>query len=152
MHECAVELLQAKLVARIESLRAARVEQDAAEHAPTETAEPAEAEAETTPEETAAEPTASAAEPDAKAEEKKPRGKGVGRPARELILAHPDKSYREIAEMVRAAIPDSNPTEHSVRWYASDMRKGIAGTKRVKAKTAAPAEAVVEAGDSAKAD
>jgi hypothetical protein len=51
-----------------------------------------------------------AAEAEAEAEEKKPRGKGVGKMARDLILAHPDKSYREIAEMVKAAIPDSNPS------------------------------------------
>ena len=44
---------------------------------------------------TEAEPTASTAEPASPTEEKKPRGKGVGRLAREFILAHPDKTYRQ---------------------------------------------------------
>ena len=142
---------KAKLIERIKGLLAARSERtDTAAAVVAEATEPTAAATEDAAPTADAESSATAAEVTAPTEPKKPRGMGVGKMARELILAHPDKSYREISEMVRAAIPGSNTTEHSVRWYANDMRKkGVAGTSRAKAKKEKPSEAAVEAADTA---
>ena len=62
---------------------------------------------------------------------KQARGLGVGKLARELILAHPDWTYGQIAEEVNRRIEGAKATEKSVRWYSNAMRReGIEGTRR----------------------
>ncbi|MFN3627143.1 MAG: DUF2786 domain-containing protein [Parvibaculum sp.] len=51
------------------------------------------------------------------------RGRGIGRLAEQLIVEHPDWTYRRIAEEVNARIEGATASEKSVRWYASKMRK-----------------------------
>ena len=51
------------------------------------------------------------------------RGKGIGRLAERLIVAHPDWAYRRIAEEVNARIEGARASEKSVRWYASRMHR-----------------------------
>ncbi len=51
------------------------------------------------------------------------RGRGIGRLAEQLIVEHPDWTYRCIAEEVNRRIEGATTSEKSVRWYASKMRK-----------------------------
>lgn len=51
------------------------------------------------------------------------RGRGIGKLAKELIVAHPDWTYRQIAEEVNARIKGATASEKSVSWYSSQMRK-----------------------------
>ena len=51
------------------------------------------------------------------------RGRGIGKLAEQLIVGHPDWTYRRIAEEVNARIDGATASEKSVRWYASRMRK-----------------------------
>lgn len=51
------------------------------------------------------------------------RGSGIGRLAEQLIVEHPDWTYRRIAEEVNGRIAGASASEKSVRWYASKMRK-----------------------------
>lgn len=57
------------------------------------------------------------------------RGRGIGKFAEQMIVEHPDWTYRRIAEEVNARIEGAKASEKSVRWYASRMRKS-AGTVR----------------------
>lgn len=52
------------------------------------------------------------------------RGRGIGKLAEQLIVEHPDWTYRRIAEEVNAQIEGARASEKSVRWYASRMRRG----------------------------
>lgn len=64
------------------------------------------------------------------------RGRGIGKLADQLIVEHPDWTYRRIAEEVNGRIDGAAASEKSVRWYASRMRKrGIEGTSRPRRKT-----------------
>lgn len=51
------------------------------------------------------------------------RGRGIGRLAEQLIVEHPDWTYRRIAEEVNGRIGGAKATNKSVRWYASRIRK-----------------------------
>ncbi|WP_373043996.1 hypothetical protein [Vulgatibacter sp.] len=55
--------------------------------------------------------------------EPKPKGIGVGARAKELILARPELSFQQIADLVREELPAAKITANSARWYAMDMRK-----------------------------
>lgn len=57
------------------------------------------------------------------ASSKKPRGLGVGRLARELLLHAEGYPHAVIAAMVNAMVDGAHATDKSVRWYANDMRK-----------------------------
>lgn len=50
------------------------------------------------------------------------RGRGIGKLAEQLIVEHPDWTYRRIAEEVNSRIEGAKASEKSVRWYASRMR------------------------------
>lgn len=69
-----------------------------------------------------AEPKAEAAE-SPEATEKKPRGLGVGRLARELLLYETGYPHAVIADVINDRIPGARATAKSVRWYANAMRK-----------------------------
>jgi len=59
------------------------------------------------------------------------RGRGIGKLAEQLIVEHPDWTYRRIAEEVNGRIDGAKASEKSVRWYASKMRKkGVEGANR----------------------
>lgn len=49
--------------------------------------------------------------------------KTIGDFARELIVAHPDKSNQEIADMVREEFKDAKTQDNSIAWYRSQMKK-----------------------------
>ena len=49
----------------------------------------------------------------------------------ELIVEHPDWTYRRVAEEVNARIEGAHASEKSVRWYASRMRKTGSATKAI---------------------
>jgi hypothetical protein len=51
------------------------------------------------------------------------RGRGIGKLAEQLIVEHPDWTYRRIAEEVNARVEGAEASEKSVRWYASNMRR-----------------------------
>lgn len=51
------------------------------------------------------------------------RGKGIGRTAEALIVAHPDWTYSAIATEVNRLVEGAHASEKSVRWYASRMRR-----------------------------
>ncbi len=51
------------------------------------------------------------------------RGRGIGKLAEQMIVEHPDWTYRRIAEEVNARIEGAHSSEKSVRWYASRMRE-----------------------------
>ena len=52
--------------------------------------------------------------------EKKPRGKGIGARACELILE--GKSTAEVIEIVKAEIEGANPTAATIAWYKNKLR------------------------------
>lgn len=61
------------------------------------------------------------------------RGRGIGKLAEQLIVEHPDWTYRRIAEEVNRWIEGAAASEKSVRWYASRMRRrgdGVPNRKR----------------------
>lgn len=99
---------KAKLIARIESLQAARGA--------------ATAETEASPD---AAPTKAPKATRKKKEKKEaaPRGIGVGALARELIMRPEGYPYQLIAEMVNRQLKGASATPQSVRWYAAKMRK-----------------------------
>jgi len=75
-------------------------------------------------------PSVAEAEPTSEPNASKPspatassRGKGIGKLAEQLIVEHPDWTYRRIAEEVNARIEGATASEKSVRWYESQMRK-----------------------------
>lgn len=84
--------------------------------------------------------------------EGKPRGRGIGARAKELILARPDLSFQQIADLVNAEIEGAKATANSCRWYAMDLRrKKVEVPDRVKPKKPEAPEsepAVVEPGES----
>lgn len=51
------------------------------------------------------------------------RGRGIGKFAEQLIVEHPDWTYRRIAQEVNGRIEGATASEKSVRWYASKMRQ-----------------------------
>jgi len=64
------------------------------------------------------------------------RGRGIGKLAEQLIVEHPDWTYRHIAEEVNGRINGANASDKSVRWYAHQIRKratAYAGKGRVHA-------------------
>ena len=50
------------------------------------------------------------------------RGRGIGKLAEQMIVEHPDWTYRRIAEEVNVQVEGAAASEKSVRWYASRMR------------------------------
>lgn len=65
------------------------------------------------------------------------RGRGIGRLAEQLIVEHPDWTYRRIAEEVNGRIAGATASEKSVRWYASKMRRnGLKDAERRKRNSA----------------
>lgn len=140
---------KAKLIARI------RNEVHAAAFLSAEAVEAPDAEAQAEPE-VAEEAPAATEEPVAevvplrpkaegrKKEPAKEKGPGVGEMARGLIVARPDLSFQQIADLVNEAL-GSKATAASCRWYAMDMRrKGVEVPARVKTKLAAAADGEVE--------
>lgn len=72
--------------------------------------------------------------------EKKPRGKGIGARACELILE--GKSTAEVIETVKAEIEGANPTAATIAWYKNKLRAdGLLAKTERKAKVAEVAEA-----------
>ena len=53
--------------------------------------------------------------------EVKPRGKGIGARAMELLLE--GKSTQEVINTVKAEIPDANPTPATIAWYKNKLRQ-----------------------------
>ena len=53
--------------------------------------------------------------------EVKPRGKGIGARAMELLLE--GKSTQEVIDTVKAEIPDANPTPATIAWYKNKLRQ-----------------------------
>lgn len=53
--------------------------------------------------------------------EKKPRGKGIGARAMELILE--GKSNQEVIDTIREEIEGANPTPATMAWYRNKLRK-----------------------------
>lgn len=53
--------------------------------------------------------------------EKKPRGKGIGARAMELILE--GKTNDEVIATIKAEIPDAHPTPATMAWYRNKLRK-----------------------------
>lgn len=106
---------RSKLLERIESVAAAKNIDLASlgQHAEPEVTEP-----HAQPQADAAETTEAPTET-----EKKPRGKGIGRLARELLTDPAGYPHGVIAEMVNAQIEGAQASAKSVRWYAHDMRK-----------------------------
>jgi hypothetical protein len=101
---------RAKLVARIESIAAAKNIDLAAHLSGTAASGP--------PEQSAA-----VAEPAADSKPPKKRGLGIGELARMLIMDPAGYPHSLIATMVNQQIPGATATGKSVRWYASKMRK-----------------------------
>jgi hypothetical protein len=56
------------------------------------------------------------------------RDRGIGKLAEQLIVEHPDWTYRRIADEVNSKIDGAEASEKSVRWYASRIRKHGATT------------------------
>jgi hypothetical protein len=62
------------------------------------------------------------------------RGRGIGKLAEQLIVEHPEWTYRRIAEEVNGRIEGATSSEKSVRWYVSQMRRrGIGRVLRQRA-------------------
>ena len=53
--------------------------------------------------------------------EVKPRGKGIGARAMELLIE--GKSTQEVIDTVKAEIPDANPTPATIAWYKNKLRQ-----------------------------
>ena len=52
---------------------------------------------------------------------KKPRGKGIGARAMELILE--GKTNTEVIEAIKAEIEGANPTTATIAWYKNKLRQ-----------------------------
>ena len=63
--------------------------------------------------------------------EVKPRGKGIGARAMELLIE--GKSTQEVIDIVKAEIPDANPTPATIAWYKNKLRQEGKLAKPVKA-------------------
>ena len=67
--------------------------------------------------------------------EKKPRGKGIGARAKELILE--GKTVAEVIETIQAEIEGANPTAATIAWYKNKLRQeGLLPPTNRKAKVA----------------
>ena len=53
--------------------------------------------------------------------EKKPRGKGIGARAKELILE--GKSNQEVIDTIKEEIEGANPTTATIAWYKNKLRQ-----------------------------
>ena len=53
--------------------------------------------------------------------EKKPRGKGIGARAMELILE--GKTTQEVIDTIKAEIEGANPTAATIAWYKNKLRQ-----------------------------
>ena len=53
--------------------------------------------------------------------EVKPRGKGIGARAMELLIE--GKSTQEVIDIVKSEIPDANPTPATIAWYKNKLRQ-----------------------------
>ena len=88
--------------------------------------------------------------------EVKPRGKGIGARAMELLLE--GKGTQEVIATVKAEIPDSNPTPATIAWYKNKLRqegkleKPVKTPKPEKKVKAAPVEADASGDDTEDAD
>lgn len=71
--------------------------------------------------------------------EKKPRGKGIGARACELILE--GKSTAEVIETIKAEIEGANPTPATIAWYKNKLRADGKLEKAVRKTKAAEVEA-----------
>lgn len=69
--------------------------------------------------------------------EVKPRGKGIGARAMELLLE--GKSTQEVIDTVKAEIPDANPTPATIAWYKNKLRQDGKLAKPVKKEKVAKA-------------
>ena len=58
---------------------------------------------------------------DGTVKEAKPRGKGIGAMAMELLIA--GKTTAEVIAEVKDAIPDANPTPATIAWYKNKLRQ-----------------------------
>lgn len=80
--------------------------------------------------------------------EVKVRGKGIGARAMELLLE--GKDTKEVIDIVKSEIPDSNPTPATIAWYKNKLRqegklaKPVKKVKEDKKADAAPVEAADE--------
>lgn len=75
--------------------------------------------------------------------EKKPRGKGIGARAKELILE--GKTVAEVIETIQAEIEGANPTAATIAWYKNKLRQeGLLPPTNRKAKVAEAAEEAAE--------
>ena len=63
--------------------------------------------------------------------EVKPRGKGIGARAMELLIE--GKSTQEVIDIVKSEIPDANPTPATIAWYKNKLRQEGKLAKPVKA-------------------
>ena len=79
--------------------------------------------------------------------EKKPRGKGIGARAKELILE--GKTVAEVIETIQAEIEGANPTAATIAWYKNKLRQeGLLPPTNRKTKVAeADEEAAEEAAE-----
>ena len=76
--------------------------------------------------------------------EKKPRGKGIGARAMELIIE--GKTNEEVIAIVRDEIEGANPTSATIAWYKNKLRKeGKLPASTRKAKGAAQTDEADEA-------
>ncbi len=77
--------------------------------------------------------------------EKKPRGKGIGARAKELILE--GKSTEEVISTIKSEIEGANPTPATIAWYKNKLRQeGLLARPERKAKDKANAEEGSEEG------
>lgn len=78
--------------------------------------------------------------------EKKPRGKGIGARAKELLLA--GKETKEIIDTIKAEIEGANPTPATIAWYKNKLRQdGLLAKPVKKDKTPAAAPAATGEGE-----
>jgi hypothetical protein len=83
--------------------------------------------------------------------EAKPRGKGIGARANELILE--GKTTQEVIDTIKAEIEGANPTPATIAWYKNKLRKDgklampVKKEKVVKAKKVKKVEADVDASE-----
>lgn len=79
--------------------------------------------------------------------EKKPRGKGIGARAMELILE--GKTTQEVIDTIKAEIEGANPTTATIAWYKNKLRQEgkLAPANRKKKAEAAEASEGEEAGE-----
>jgi len=72
--------------------------------------------------------------------EKKPRGKGIGARAAELILE--GKTNQEVIDTIKAEIEGANPTNATIAWYKNKLRQEGKLAKPVKKEKSVKAAAV----------